>query len=51
MIIGVSENMAAGYLDPVIGTGSGALVAAVLIFVTLAIRPNGLFGTPSVQRI
>ncbi|MEK9904928.1 MAG: branched-chain amino acid ABC transporter permease [Rhodospirillales bacterium] len=51
MIIGVSENMAAGYLDPVIGTGSGALVAAVLIFVTLAIRPNGLFGTPAVQRI
>jgi branched-chain amino acid transport system permease protein len=51
MLIGVTENMAAGYLDPVIGTGSGALVSGLLIFITLAISPNGLFGKASVQRI
>jgi branched-chain amino acid transport system permease protein len=51
MLIGVTENMAAGYLDPIIGTGSGALVSGLLIFMTLAISPNGLFGKASVQRI
>lgn len=50
-IVGLSESMAAGYLDPWIGTGSGGLVAATLVLVTLWLRPAGLFGQKRVERV
>jgi len=50
-LVGVAETMAAGYLDPWIGTGSGALIAAMLIVATLWVRPTGLFGARSVARV
>ncbi len=50
-IIGLAENLAAGYLDPVIGTGSGGAISAILIIAVLCLRPTGLFGARRVERV
>ena len=54
LIIGVLENVAAGYLDPLIGVAGGGIKDAfpfiVMIFI-LAIRPYGLFGMKRIERI
>lgn len=51
VLVGVAENMAAGYLDPWIGTGSGSVISAVMILSMLWVRPAGLFGAKLVVRI
>lgn len=52
LIVGVLENIAAGYLEPVLATGmlKDAFPFFVLIFV-LFVRPHGLFGTKRIERI
>ena len=51
LIVGLGESYAAGYVDPLLGTGSAGLVAALMVIAMLWVRPNGLFGAASVQRI
>lgn len=51
LAIGVAEAMAAGYLDPWIGTGSGGVIAALLVLAMLWMRPAGLFGARQVARV
>lgn len=51
VIVGLSESMAGGYLDPMIGTGSAGFIAAALVIITLWIRPAGLFGAQAVERV
>jgi branched-chain amino acid transport system permease protein len=52
IIVGVLENVAAGYLDPLLPGGGLAQVFPfiVMIFV-LIFRPHGLFGMARVERI
>jgi branched-chain amino acid transport system permease protein len=52
ILVGLAENWASGYLDPLIGsTGSGSIIAAVMVIATLWMRPAGLFGARLVQRV
>jgi len=51
LLVGLVESLAAGYLDPMVGAGSGHLMAALLVPLTLAIRPTGLFGDRAVARV
>ena len=51
LIVGVVENLAAGYLDPLVGGGSRDLVVAVTLILTILIRPHGLFGRHDIERI
>ena len=51
LIVGLSESLATGYLDPVIGTGSAGFIGATLVILTLWIRPTGLFGAAVVSRV
>src|SRR5712691_3626349 len=44
LIVGVVENLAAGYLDPYVGGGTKDFVPYVLMIIVLMIRPYGLFG-------
>jgi branched-chain amino acid transport system permease protein len=53
IILGVSENLAAGYLDPLMPSGGGLanvfpflVIMAVLIF-----KPHGLFGLKRIERV
>lgn len=50
-LVGVTENLAAGYLDPIIGTGSSSVISAVMVIGMLWVRPAGLFGAPMVARV
>ena len=49
--IGIVESLSAGYLDPVLGAGFSQLTPYVVLLVVLLVRPQGLFGTPPVERI
>ena len=51
IIIGVVEAISAGYLDPYVGGGTKDFVPYVLMIVALMIRPYGMFGKPTIERI
>jgi branched-chain amino acid transport system permease protein len=48
LIVGVTENLVGTYLIP---SQLKLTVALILIILVLVFRPNGLFGTPIVQRV
>jgi branched-chain amino acid transport system permease protein len=51
LIVGVVENLAAGYLDPYVGGGTKDFAPYVLMILALMIRPYGIFGRRIIQRI
>ena len=51
LIIGVVENLAAGYLDPLVGGGTKDFAPYVLMIVMLMIRPYGIFGKARIERV
>ena len=51
LIVGVVENLAAGYLDPYVGGGTKDFVPYVLMIVVLMIRPEGMFGRRRIERV
>ncbi|OLC93997.1 MAG: hypothetical protein AUJ05_06490, partial [Candidatus Rokubacteria bacterium 13_1_40CM_3_69_38] len=44
LIVGVVENVAAGYVDPYVGGGTKDFAPYVLMILALMIRPYGIFG-------
>ncbi|MBI5445683.1 MAG: branched-chain amino acid ABC transporter permease [Deltaproteobacteria bacterium] len=52
VILGVLENVAAGYLDPLVpGGGFAQIFPFVVMLVVLVFKPHGLFGTARIERI
>ena len=51
VVVGVAESLATGVLDPLVGGGSRDVVAAVIILVTLLLKPHGLFGRHHIERV
>ncbi|MEO8558557.1 MAG: branched-chain amino acid ABC transporter permease [Rhodospirillales bacterium] len=51
LIIGVVENLTAGYLDPCLGGGTKDFVPYVLMIVVLMFRPYGIFGKRRIERV
>src|SRR5215510_10686969 len=51
LIVGVTENFAAGYLDPYVGGGTKDFAPYVLMIVALMIRPEGIFGRRRIERV
>jgi branched-chain amino acid transport system permease protein len=51
LIIGVIENMAAGYFPKWVGQEMKVGVALMVILVVLLVKPSGLFGTAKVERV
>ena len=51
LIIGVVENLAAGYLDPLVGGGTKDFAPYLLMIVMLMIRPYGIFGKRRIERV
>lgn len=51
ILLGVLENVSAGYLDPVVGGGVKEVAAYVMLLVILLVRPYGLFGLVRIERI
>jgi branched-chain amino acid transport system permease protein len=52
IIVGVLENVAAGYLDPLLpGGGLASVFPFIIIIIVLIFRPYGLFGLAEIERI
>jgi branched-chain amino acid transport system permease protein len=51
LIIGIVENLTAGYFDPIIGGGTKDFAPYVVMIVVLMIRPEGLFGRRLIERV
>lgn len=52
VLIGILENLAGGYLDPLLeGGGVKEVVPFVALVLILMIRPHGLFGTREIERL
>ena len=51
--LGVLENVAAGYLDPLLPAGGGLanVFPFIVIIIVLIFRPHGLFGLVEIERI
>jgi len=50
-IIGLCENIGAGYLTPLLGPGIKELIPSVIIIIVMLIKPYGLFGEERIERI
>ncbi len=51
LLLGIIENVASGYLDPLLGGGTRDLVVAAVLILTIMIRPHGLFGRHDIERV
>ena len=51
LIVGVVENIAAGYVDPYVGGGTKDFAPYVLMIAALMIRPYGIFGKRIIERV
>jgi branched-chain amino acid transport system permease protein len=52
IMLGMLENIAAGYLDPLLPTGGFATVFPfVVMIIVLIFRPYGIFGLKRIERI
>jgi branched-chain amino acid transport system permease protein len=51
LIVGIVENVAAGFVDPYVGGGTKDFAPYVLMIVALMIRPYGIFGKRIIERV
>lgn len=51
LLVGVLENLAGGYLDPVFGGGVKEVAPFVALVLILMARPYGLFGKVRIERV
>ena len=52
IILGMLENVAAGYLDPLLpGGGLAQVFPFFMMIIVLVFRPHGLFGLAHIERV
>src|SRR5262252_3952733 len=51
LIVGVVENIVAGYVDPYVGGGTKDFAPYVLMILALMVRPYGIFGKRIIERV
>jgi branched-chain amino acid transport system permease protein len=52
IIVGLLENLAAGYLDGLVpGGGTSDVIPFVMLIAVLMVKPYGLFGTKEIERV
>jgi len=51
IVLGVFENVSAGYLDPLVGGGVKEVAAYAMLLLILIVKPYGLFGQVRIERI
>ena len=51
LILGLVENVAAGYLDPIVGGGVMEVAGYILLLFILLVRPYGIFGLVRIERV
>jgi branched-chain amino acid transport system permease protein len=53
IILGILENLASGYLDPLMPSGGGlaSVFPFIVMIAVLIVRPHGLFGLKRIERV
>jgi len=51
IIIGVIQALASAYLDPVVGGAIGSVFPFIIMLLMLLVRPTGLFGWKTIERV
>ncbi|HXO03655.1 MAG TPA: branched-chain amino acid ABC transporter permease [Stellaceae bacterium] len=51
LIVGIVENLAAGYFDPLVGGGTKDFAPYLLMIIVLMVRPEGIFGRRRIERV
>ncbi len=53
IVIGILENLAAGYLDPLMPSGGGLanVFPFIIMLAVLIVKPHGLFGLKRIERV
>lgn len=51
LIVGIAQGWASGYLDPIVGGSVGAVFPYLIMLLILFIRPTGLFGWETIERV
>ena len=51
LLVGASENLVAGYVDPLIGGGTKEFFPYFLMLLVLWVKPYGLFGREHIERV
>jgi branched-chain amino acid transport system permease protein len=51
LIVGIVENVTAGYVDPYVGGGTKDFAPYVLMILALMVRPYGIFGKKIIERV
>ena len=51
VVMGVLENLAGGYLDPILGGGVKEVAPFVALVAILTVKPYGLFGKVKIERV
>ncbi|WP_202079317.1 branched-chain amino acid ABC transporter permease [Caldalkalibacillus salinus] len=49
--IGIIENLAGGYIDPLVGGGVKEVVPFIILVIVLMMKPYGLFGKQEIERV
>lgn len=50
-IIGILQNLATGYLQPILGGGLKEVIPFIVVTIILMLKPNGLFGKGGIERV
>jgi branched-chain amino acid transport system permease protein len=50
-IIGIVEHLGGAYLDPILGGGVKGMLPFLVAIIILTIRPQGLFGWKTIERV
>lgn len=50
-LIGIIQNIAGGYLDPLVGGGLKDVVPFIIVLIVLMMKPYGLFGSKGIERV
>ncbi len=51
IVLGVAEQLGAGYLDPIVGGGTQEVASYAMLLIIMLIKPYGLFGLVRIERI
>ena len=51
ILVGIVQGLAAAYLDPLLGGAVGSVLPFVIMLLVLFIRPTGMFGWRTIERV
>lgn len=51
VLVGVAQSLASAYLDPLVGGALGSVFPFIIMLMILLIRPTGLFGWKTIERV